>query len=188
MHASVASQSGRTLPSRSSTRSPRRTPCARSQFATWFDRARIRAKVTRSSRPPSPTIHSATRSPGSPSKWSSAQLNRSSAGQRNAVRAASRSSRCRSRRSRAAWKGCVATGGRYDPSRSSNKPAPLPRVADARERRSTDARYEPYGIAVTKRYAYKRLSSRAVPLQRRDRRAWDPRPSCGGPPSAAAGR
>ena len=41
--ASMTSHSGTTLPSMSSTRSPRRTPRPRSQFATWLERAAIAA-------------------------------------------------------------------------------------------------------------------------------------------------
>ena len=40
-------------------RSPRRTPCARSQLATWFERAAISANERFFSLPSSSTIHSA---------------------------------------------------------------------------------------------------------------------------------
>ena len=63
MAASIVSHSGTTLPSISSTWSPRRTPRPRRWLATRLERSVISAKVRRSSVPSSSTIHSAGRSP-----------------------------------------------------------------------------------------------------------------------------
>ncbi len=83
--ARIVSHSSTWLPSITMTRSPRATPCARSQLATWLERAESSANVRRVSEPSGSTIHSARRSPpsaASTSNQSSAQLKRSSAGQR----------------------------------------------------------------------------------------------------------
>src|SRR5829696_709458 len=109
--ARVTSHSGTTLPSTSSTRSPRRTPCSRSHPATWVERRDSSAKVSRVS-PSAVTSHSAVwvgRSTAStPSNQSRAQLNSGSSGQRKPAHAAAGSSRCSSRKSRAARKDSVA--------------------------------------------------------------------------------
>ena len=95
--ASVSSQSGTTLPSTSSTRSPRRTPCSRSQPATWVDRVDSSEKVSLVS-PSAVTSHSAVwsgRSTAStPSNQSSAQSNSGSSGQWKSAYAPWGSSRC----------------------------------------------------------------------------------------------
>jgi hypothetical protein len=83
--ARIVSHSSTWLPSMTITRSPRATPCSRSQFATWFEHALSSAKVRRVSPPSGATIHSAGRSPPSAaiaSNQSSAQLNSVSAGGR----------------------------------------------------------------------------------------------------------
>jgi hypothetical protein len=104
MQASISSHSGTSLPSISSTRSPRATPRPSSQLATRLLRAAISAKVTFCSLPSSATIHSAVAwlSRARSSKWSSAQLKWASCGQRKPAWAASRSVRWASRKSRAA--------------------------------------------------------------------------------------
>ena len=84
--ARIVSHSSTWLPSMTMIRSPRATPCSRSQLATWFERADSSANVRRVSEPSGSTIHSAGRSPpsaASTSNQSSAQLNASSSGQRN---------------------------------------------------------------------------------------------------------
>jgi hypothetical protein len=84
--ARIVSHSSTRLPSITIIRSPRATPCARSQFATWFERSDSSANVHVRSLPSSSTIHSARRPPpsaASTSNQSSAQLNESSCGQRN---------------------------------------------------------------------------------------------------------
>jgi len=57
--ASITSQSGRTLESMRSMRSPRRTPFARNQFATRFDRSERSAKLAFTSMPLSSAMWSA---------------------------------------------------------------------------------------------------------------------------------
>src|SRR6202030_1832393 len=95
--ARMTSHSGATLPSMSSTRSPRLTPSPRSQFATCAERPASapydRLTSVRPSGPPSEseTIRSAGRSGCSAaitSNQSSAQLNSSSSGHANSRRAA----------------------------------------------------------------------------------------------------
>ena len=65
-------------------RSPRRTPAARNQFATWFERRARSANDSRSSLPSCSTIHSAGASlpTAITSNQSSAQLNVVSRGHR----------------------------------------------------------------------------------------------------------
>ena len=72
MPASWVSHSSSWLPSMSSTRSPRRTPRPRSQFAVRAEDPASSRKVRRSSVPSSSTIHSASRAPrsGSRATWS----------------------------------------------------------------------------------------------------------------------
>jgi hypothetical protein len=60
--ASIVSHSGTSLPSIIRMRSPRRTPCARSQLATWFERCDISENDIFCSVPSSLTTHSAGRS------------------------------------------------------------------------------------------------------------------------------
>ena len=112
MHASIESHSAGSLPIISSTTSRRFTPQARKRAATASDRRRMSSKLKRCSRPSSPVIHSAgaalPRAIGS--NQSSAQLKRSSCGQRNCATAASRSVRWRSSKSRAARKGWACEG------------------------------------------------------------------------------
>ncbi len=81
--ASTVSHSSAWLPSIRMIRSPARTPWARSQFATLFERADISAKLTRVSEPSSSTMCSAVRSlsRAMTSNHSSAQLKRSGRGQ-----------------------------------------------------------------------------------------------------------
>ena len=90
--ARMTSHSGATLPSISSTRSPRRTPRPRSQLAICADRADSDPNDRLTSDPSSPTIRSPVRSGCSAaitSNQSSAQLNSSSSGQANSRRAVS---------------------------------------------------------------------------------------------------
>ena len=90
--ARMTSHNGATLPSISSTRSPRRTPSPRSQFATCPDRADIDPNDRLASDPSSETIRSAGRSGCSAaitSNQSRAQLNSPSSGQANSRRAVS---------------------------------------------------------------------------------------------------
>jgi hypothetical protein len=75
-------------------RSPRATPADRSQLATRFDRSDSPANVHQASEPSASTIQSARCAPRSgsaatASKWSSAQLNSDSSGQRKPRHAAS---------------------------------------------------------------------------------------------------
>ncbi|MDT4865777.1 hypothetical protein FQZ97_1006010 [compost metagenome] len=95
MAASIVSHSALSLPSTMSTRSPRCTPCARRKLATWLERCASCANENRSSVPSASTIHSAVASLpfAMTSKWSSAQLNAVSAGQRNCALAAAGSPR-----------------------------------------------------------------------------------------------
>ena len=90
--ARMISHSGTTLPSISSTRSPRVTPSPRSQPATCDDRAASSPYDNETSDPPSDRIRSAGRSGCSAaitSNQSSAQLNSSSTGHSKEPRAAS---------------------------------------------------------------------------------------------------
>src|SRR4029077_2071250 len=90
--ARMISHSGTTLPSISSTRSPRATPSPRSQPATCDDRSDSDPYDSETSDPSSARIRSAGgygSSAAITSNQSSAQLNSSSAGQRNERRAAS---------------------------------------------------------------------------------------------------
>ena len=92
--ASSVSHSSSWLPSIRMIRSPRPTPLARNQFATRLERDDISANVQYASEPSLSTIHSARRAPRSVSaatlsKWSSAQLNSVSAGQRKSRTAVS---------------------------------------------------------------------------------------------------
>jgi hypothetical protein len=73
------------LPSISTSRSPRRTPWPRSQFATWLERRDSSAKDSFTSLPSCSTIHRAGWSlpSATTSNQSSAQLNSVSCGQSN---------------------------------------------------------------------------------------------------------
>jgi len=83
--ARMVSHSSTWLPSITMTRSPRRTPCCRSQPATRSELADSSANDQRRSVPSSSTIHSAGSSlpRAMTSNQSSAQLNSVSSGQRN---------------------------------------------------------------------------------------------------------
>ena len=90
--ASIVSHSGATLPSITSTRSPRFTPSARSALARRFERSESSAKLSEVA--PSPTMVSAGRAALSPrassaSNQSSAQLKWVGSGQRKSRHAAS---------------------------------------------------------------------------------------------------
>lgn len=82
--ASAVSHSSVWLPSITRIRSPSATPCSRSQFAAWSERADIRAKDTSVRVPSSSTMCRAVRSLSSAmtSNQSSAQLKESGRGQR----------------------------------------------------------------------------------------------------------
>ena len=103
--ASIVSHSSTWLPSISTIRSPRATPCARSQFASWSERVDQLGERQRPRRP----VRLDDQQPDrrrcrarTPSNQSSAQLNSSSAGHANDAQAASQSSRFSSSPSRRA--------------------------------------------------------------------------------------
>ena len=102
--ASIVSHSSTWLPSISTIRSPRPTPCARSQFASRSDRVTSSSNVSDRDDPsPSTTSNPTASFPrAKPSNQSSAQLNSSSAGHANDAQAASQSSRLASNPSRRA--------------------------------------------------------------------------------------